>query len=487
MSRSNPICRAWQPMISGACARLRIGGVVALMAIMLSCSATFAVAEDVGTHTSDLIRGLLPTVVNIAVRKEVPTEARMANAGSAFDSGNDVSKSFVGSGFIIDPSGLIVTNYHVVDGAYEISVTLSDGTVLPGKLVHASRVADLAVVQVQVDHPLTPVQWGDSTKIRVGDEVFAIGNPLGIGMSVSSGIVSGLNRDVQDSPYDDYIQTDAAINHGNSGGPLFDMEGRVIGINTALVSPTDASAGLGLAIPSESVQFVVDRLMKYGWVRPGWMGVKVQQITREMAEAMGTKPEGSVVAWVMPDGPAHKAGIEIGDVILKYGDDAPGDERALLRDIGRTSVGETVPVVVLRDGVEHNLPVAIAAWPRSQWDERDAPMTAQRPKLTIPPDLGLSLSAIETNQRAKLGLEDGLSGVMVNSVLPGSDAAHRGVGAGDVILRVQDKPMAQPGDVQHAISALRGENRPFVMMLVLPKVRKIPGPEWVVLRLEAEG
>jgi serine protease Do len=213
----------------------------------------------------------------------------------------------------------------------------------------------------------------------------------------------------------------------------------------------------------------------------------VQQITREMAEAMGTKPEGSVVAWVMPDGPAHKAGIEIGDVILKYGDDAPGDERALLRDIGRTSVGETVPVVVLRDGVEHNLPVAIAAWPRSQWDERDAPMTAQRPKLTIPPDLGLSLSAIETNQRAKLGLEDGLSGVLVNSVLPGSDAAHRGVGAGDVILRVQDKPMAQPGDVQHAISALRGENRPFVMMLVLPKVRKIPGPEWVVLRLEAEG
>jgi S1-C subfamily serine protease len=190
-------------MISGACARLRIGGVVALMAIMLSCSATFAVAEDVGTHTSDLIRGLLPTVVNIAVRKEVPTEARMANAGSAFDSGNDVSKSFVGSGFIIDPSGLIVTNYHVVDGAYEISVTLSDGTVLPGKLVHASRVADLAVVQVQVDHPLTPVQWGDSTKIRVGDEVFAIGNPLGIGMSVSSGIVSGLNRDVQDSPYDE--------------------------------------------------------------------------------------------------------------------------------------------------------------------------------------------------------------------------------------------------------------------------------------------
>ena len=152
------------PMISGAAARVRIGGIVALMAIMLSCPATFAVAEDVGTHTTDLIRGLLPTVVNIAVRKEVPTEARMANAASSFDSGNDIAKSFVGSGFIIDPSGLIVTNYHVVEGAYEISVTLSDGTVMPGKLVHASRTADLAIVQVQADHKLTPVQWGDSDR-----------------------------------------------------------------------------------------------------------------------------------------------------------------------------------------------------------------------------------------------------------------------------------------------------------------------------------
>ena len=481
-----PSC-AWWPMIGGARVRLRIGGIVALMAIMLSCPATFAGAEDFGANRSDLIRGLLPTVVNIAVRKEVPSEARMASTAVSVDAATDVSKSYVGSGFIIDPSGLIVTNYHVVEDAYEISVTLSDGTVLPGKLLHASRTADLAVVQVQPDRKLTPVEWGDSTKVRVGDQVFAIGNPLGIGTSVSGGIVSGLNRNVADSPYDDYIQTDAAINHGNSGGPLFDMEGRVIGMNTALVSPTDASAGLGLAIPSDSAQFVVGRLMKYGWVRPGWMGVKVQQVTRELAAAMGTKPEGSVVAWVMPASPAHEAGIEIGDVILKYGDATPGDERALLRDIVRTPVGETVPVVVQRGSAERTLPVTIASWPRSQWQERDAPMTAQRPKLTIPPDLGLSLSAIQTNQRAKLGLEDGLTGGLVNGVLPGSDAAHRGVGAGDVILRVQDKPMAQPGDVQHAIGAARGENRPFVMMLILPKVRKMPGPEWVALRLEAEG
>ncbi len=300
------ICRFW---------RLRISSIAAVMAAMLLCPTAFAVAAQLGASRSDLIRSLLPTVVNIAVRKEVPSEPQMASA--SFGSANEIPKSFVGSGFIIDPSGLIVTNYHVVEGAYEISVTLSDGTVMPGKLLHASRTADLAIVQVQVDHKLTPVEWGDSTKVRVGDQVIAIGDPLGIGTSVSGGIVSGLNRDVADSPYDDYIQTDAAINHGNSGGPLFDMEGHVIGVNTALVSPTEASAGLGLAIPSDSVQFVVDRLIKYGWVRPGWMGLKVQQVTREMAEAMGITTAGSVVAWVLPAGPAHKSGIEIGDVILE--------------------------------------------------------------------------------------------------------------------------------------------------------------------------
>ena len=237
-------------------------------------------------------------------------------------------------------------------------MTLSDGTVLPGKSVHASRTrrpgCRAGAAGSQADAGRVGRQHQGAAGGRPGVCHWQSGwnrhvGPLG-------GIVSGLNRNVADLPYDDYIQTDAAINHGNSGGPLFDMEGRVIGMNTALVSPTDASAGLGLAIPSDSAQFVVGRLMKYGWVRPGWMGVKVQQVTRELAAAMGTKPEGSVVAWVMPASPAHEAGIEIGDVILKYGDATPGDERALLRDIVRTPVGETVPVVVQRGSAERTLP-----------------------------------------------------------------------------------------------------------------------------------
>jgi serine protease Do len=257
-------------------------------------------------------------------------------------------------------------------------------------------------------------------------------------------------------------------------------------VNSALFSPTEASAGLGLAKPSADAQFVINRLMKYGWVDPGWIGIKVQQMTRAMAEAMGMQqPEGSVVAWVIPDGPAHRAGIAIGDVILKYGGDTPTDERALLRDIGETPTGQTVPLTVLRDGAERSIPVTIMSWPRNQWEARDAPVAAERPKVTIPPDLGLSLAAIKPDQRAGLGLEGDITGVLITAVMPGTDAARIGATGGDVILRVQNQPVATPADVQDAIKAARDEGRPYVMMLVLPKVRKVPGPRWATLRLTA--
>jgi serine protease Do len=443
-------------------------------------------AEDTGANKSELIRGLLPTVVNITVRKDevaapapAAAEATMPAAGSG-----QTIKTFVGSGFVIDPSGLIVTNYHVVEGAFEVTVMFSDGTRLPGKIMNASRLADLALVKVEADHPLAAAHWGNSNLLQVGDQVFAAGNPFGLGLSVSAGIISALNRDIQNSPYDDLIQTDAVINHGNSGGPLFDMEGNVIGVDSTIISPTTGSVGVGFAIPSSSARFVIDQLRTYGWVQPGWIGVKVQQVTQEIADAMGmARPEGSIVSWVLSNGPAKKAGLEIGDVILRYDGSTPTDERALLRAIAHTTVGGRIVLTVRHDGDERSVPITVEAWPRDQWDALDAPTRVERPKVVIPRDLGLSLSALGAEERIKSGLGPDLDGVLVTAVAPDSDSVLRGMTSGDIILRVQDKRVATPADVQTDIDAARADKRNFVLMLVLPKQRKVPGPKWVTLRL----
>jgi serine protease Do len=467
--------------------------VAAIMVVAVWPAGFHAVADDLGANKSELIRSLLPTVVNISVRK-VEAAGKAAAATPTVNApapGADASpdvKSFVGSGFVIDPSGLIVTNYHVVEDAFEITTTFSDGTRLAGKTLSASRLADLALVKVETDHPLAAAHWGNSDSLQVGDQVFAAGNPFGIGLSVSAGIVSGLNRDIQNSPYDDLIQTDAAINHGNSGGPLFDMQGNVVGVNSVIISPTTGSVGLGFAIPASSAHFVTDQLRTYGWVRPGWIGVKLQQVTREIADAKGLpRPDGSIISWVLPDGPAKNAGLAIGDVILRFNASAPTDERALLRAIAHTPAGDTMTLVVWHDGNERSVPITAQAWPRNQWDARDAPVLAQRPKIAIPPDLGLGLSAVTSDDRAKLGLEDGLTGVLVANVAPNSDSARRGMVTGDLILRVQDTPVATPAEVQSGVDAARADKRDFVLMLVLPKVRDVPGPKWVALQLGATG
>ena len=443
-------------------------------------------AGDISGNQAEMIRSLLPSVVNLTVHKKV-AETTTANVSSAASSDRD-PKMYVGSGFVFDPAGLIVTNAHVVEHAYEVVVTFSDGSVLPGEVLHASHLADIAVVKVHADHPLQAVQWGDSMKLQVGDQVFAIGNALGLGMSVTAGIVSALNRDVEDSPYDHYIQTDAAINHGNSGGPLFDMNGHVVGVDTAIVSPTEAFSGLGLAIPSDSARFVVEQLAKYGWVHPGWIGVKVQQVTSEMAEAMGmAHADGSLVSWVHAGSPASEAGIEIGDVILRFADDTPRDERGLLRDIAHTPDGTQVRVVVLRDGTQRTIPLTVAAWPRSLWDQFDVPLSAEQPPKPTSPDLGLTFEPVPVAARAKLGLLDDTSGVLIAAVAPGSDAARRGLVTGDVIMRVMAKAVTTPAGALAALEAERADKRQFVMLLVLQKARKVPGPTWVAVRLPASG
>ncbi len=471
--------------------RTSLRHVLSVAAVLAVVAGPAALADDIGANKSELIQSLLPTVVNISVRKEepaAPASALVASAATpAADTGSTI-KTYVGSGFVIDPTGVVVTNYHVVEDAFEITVGFSDGSRRAGKVMSASRLADLALVKVDADHSLAAAHWGNSDRLQVGDQVFAAGNPFGIGLSVSAGIVSGLNRDIQDSPYDDFIQTDATINHGNSGGPLFDMQGNVVGVNSTIISPTSGSVGLGFAIPASSARFVTDQLRTYGWVRPGWIGVKLQVVTPEIADAIGMPhAEGSIISWVLPNGPAMKAGLSIGDLILRYDGMIPSDDRALLRAIAHTPAGDTMTLSVRHAGDVHDVPVVAEAWPRNQWDARDAPVVVKRPKMIIPPDLGLSLSTPAAEDRSKLGLEDGLTGVLVTNVAANSDTARRGMSSGDVILRVQDKPVATPGDVQSGIDAARAAKREYVAMLVLPKVRTVPGPKWIALQLETTG
>jgi serine protease Do len=423
---------------------------------------------------------LLPSVVSINVTKDV---TRPESAVNASGTSGETQHSF-GTGFVIDPSGVIATNSHVVQDAWQIDVTFVDGTRVPAHLLKATRLIDVAVIKIDVDHPLPALHWGDSDAVQVGDPVFVIGNALGVGISVSGGIVSGLNRNIMDSPYDDYIQTDAAINHGNSGGPLFNKKGEVVGINTALLSATSSFSGLGFAIPARSAQVVIDRLMNYGWLRPGWVGMKIQQVTPEMAKALGMKQaEGSIVAAVTPGGPAAEAELRPGDVITRLGNKTPADERALLRTITISPIGEKITFGLWRDGTVQSLDVTVREWPRSQWDMVDVPVSMPAPRHQIPPDLGIAVEPLNDASRAKYGAPAAPNGVVVAGVAPGSDAADHGLSVGDIIVRVQGSLITEPGQVANALAATRADKREFVLVLVQPKSGDRMGIKWMTLRL----
>jgi serine protease Do len=420
-------------------------------------------------NKAELIRSLLPSVVNVT------TTVATANASSP--------ETLHGSGFVIDPSGLIATNDHVTHGGYQLQVTFSDGQTVPAKLVATAPTIDIAVIKVETQHALVAIRWGDSNKLQIGDPVIAIGNALGLGMAVSSGVVSALNKSINASPYDDYIQTDASINHGNSGGPLFNTAGEVIGMDTALISPTSGSVGLGFAQPSEDVKFVTERLIRNGWTRPGWAGGALEEMTPELALALGMpSPKGAILTALAAGGPAATAGLQVGDVVLRFGDRTPRDTRELKRLVSETTEGQIVPVVVLRDGQEHTFQVTINLWPESVAEIKAQSTQAAAPTVTIPADLGLGLSAITNDVRAKYGLDVAQTGVVIDGITAGTDAATRGISSGDVILRVQGEQAQTPQQVQATIDAARAQRRPYVAALVLRKAQDT-GPIWIPLRV----
>lgn len=461
-----------------------------LAAVLLTGSAN---ARDVvPVSQAELIRSLIPSVVNITVRKlEVAQAPDKPPISTKQPSPPQKIKASVGSGFVIDPSGQIATNWHVVEDAFEIVVTFSDGTRLPAKVIGAWRVVDLALLKVEADHPLPAVHWGDSGAMQIGDPVLAMGNAWGVGLSVSAGIISALNRNIGDSVVDNFIQTDAAINHGNSGGPLFNLKGEVIGVNSAIISPTPANSGLGFAIPSNDAQFVFHQMENVRNVeRPSWLGAKIQALTPEMAEAMGQRQlRGAIVAWVLPNEPAQKAGMIAGDVIQRFNGQTFADERALLRVLTTRKPGDQVTFDLWRNGQQLQLKVTLEVWPESL-SERNAAPPPPKLRLTVPPDLGLKVTQLTDTLRAANDIASDVKGVLVTGVAPGSDAEQQGVLAGDVVLQVGAKKVQTPEELQRAIDRARSEAREFGLFLLLPKIQpdaisQFPGPKWITLRVAA--
>ena len=376
----------------------------------------------------------------------------------------------LGSGFIIDPSGLIATNNHVIADADEVTVTLHDNTTLKAEIVGKDTKMDLALLRVKSDKPLPFVKLGDSDLMKVGDWVLAIGNPFGLGGTVTAGIVSARARDINAGPYDDFIQTDASINRGNSGGPMFNMDGEVVGINTAIYSPSGGSIGIGFAIPSALAKPVFAQLKEYGKPRRGWLGVRIQGVTDEIAESLGLeKPRGALVANVTDNGPAKLAGIQPGDIVLTFDGKEIADTRHLPRVVAETPVNRAVKVTVWRKRAEVSLDVKVGELP----EEKEELLAKAAPERPAPPAagttvkaLGLTLAPVTPELRRKFSLAEQVTGVVVVEVSGDSAAAERGLVPGDVIVEAGLEEIKTPAQITRKIDEARSTGHKSILLQV---------------------
>jgi serine protease Do len=380
--------------------------------------------------------------------------------------GEDVKA--LGSGFIVDPAGYIVTNNHVIDHSTDIHVTLSDGKDLPAKLIGTDTKTDLALLKVEYSKPLPFVSFGDSNASRVGDWVLAVGNPFGLGGTVTTGIISARGRDLHDGPFDDFLQIDASINKGNSGGPTFNLAGDVIGVNTAIASPNGGSVGIGFAIPSNLAKPVIDELRKTGRVERGWIGVGIQSVTPEIASSLGLgDPTGSLVASVQPKGPAAAGGIQQGDVILTFDGQTVHETRELPRIVAETPAGKTVDVEVWRDGARKTVSLTVAQMKNeTQVASADESGGDQSPTGVANQVLGVQLATLTNDMRQQLGLADDVKGVVVTDIDQQGAAAQQGLRQGDVIEEVARKPVANPEEVDQIVQRAVTSKKPAVLLLV---------------------
>jgi serine protease Do len=375
----------------------------------------------------------------------------------------------LGSGFIVDTSGIVVTNNHVIADADEINVILNDGTKIKAELIGVDKKTDLAVLKFKPVKPLTAVKFGDSDKLRLGEWVIAIGNPFSLGGTVTAGIVSARNRDISSGPYDNYIQTDAAINRGNSGGPLFNLDGEVVGVNTLIISPTGGSIGIGFAVPSKTVAGVVDQLRQFGELRRGWLGVRIQQVTDEIAESLNIKPaRGALVAGVEEKGPAKPAGIEPGDVVVKFDGKDIKEPKDLSRVVADTSVGKEVDVVIIRKGAEETKKVTLGRLEDTDKVVQASAKTKDEPaeKPVTQKALGLDLATLNKDLRSRYKIKDSVKGVIITNVDGTSDAAEKRLSPGDVIVEVAQETVANAADIKKRVEQLKKDGKKSVLLLV---------------------
>ena len=368
-----------------------------------------------------------------------------------------------GSGFIVDPAGYIVTNNHVVDGASVVTVTLTDGTEYKAKVIGRDEKTDLALVKVDAGHPLPYVAFGDSDNAHEGDWVIAVGNPYGLGGTVTAGIISAHGRNIHSGPYDDFLQIDASINPGSSGWPLFNQSGQVVGIDTAIYSPTGGSVGIGFAIPANVAKTVVAALRDHGTVSRGWLGIAMQPLTPALAKAAGlSNKDGVLVNSVTADSPALHAGLEQGDVITAYDGKPIKDSRDLAMAVAATPAGKSANLTVWRDSHQRSMSVTIANEQKAQ-----KVATAAEPAAAKETPVGMSLQQLTPEFRQQLNLGAAAKGVVVGEVTEGSRAEESGVRAGDVIQRVAGKPVSTPAEVADAIHAAERDKRPAIPLLVM--------------------
>lgn len=456
--------------------------------------------RDAPASFADLVETLTPAVVNISSTQKA-TDAKdfpdmpQFPEGSPFEDffeefmdrrgrGIDaIPQASLGSGFIIDAeNGYVITNNHVIRDADEVSVTLWNDDTLEAEIIGVDEKTDIAVLKVDPkEAELGAVEFGRSDVLRVGDWIVAIGNPFGLGGTVTAGIISARQRDINSGPYDDYLQTDASINRGNSGGPMFNMKGEVIGINTAIFSPTGGSVGIGFAIPSDLAKPVVNQIIKFGRTRRGWLGVRIQTVTDEIAESLDLPDsKGALVASITPEGPAEKAGLQHGDIILKFNGEEVDSMRSLPRIVAETPIGESVELEYWREGKMQKTSVEIGELEKAEED--GLLETSEKPKgsLTRVGPLALGVKPLTESERSDYNVPDTVDGVMVGEVDAGSEAEQKGLMEGDVIVEINQQPVKAPEDVNDIVNAATNAGRSSVLLLV----NREGDVRFVALRLE---